>query len=166
MSVREIDAYSTHAYGSGCFFNRDSQQRINDPDTGQLRRERVFTSDVMIEVGDEPLGVIEFGERFAAEIAHVLGWVSPQAHAKTVQQATDMEMQRNTAVAAQAAAEAASEVNLAQTAKAVASGAELKDQVEALQAQLASANGKLGSLTKQLKDAQEQIVNLTDFGDD
>ncbi len=164
MSVREIEAYTMHAIGAGCFFNNDSQKRIHDPDTGKLRRERIFTSDREIELED--MGVIEFGERFATEIAHVLGWVSPQNYASSTEHATTMEVERDNAVSLQAGAEEASLTNVRQAGQAIERAEDLADQVEELQAKLASANGKLGSLTKQLKDAKELVEQVTDFGDD
>lgn len=161
--IREIDAYTMYAIGSGCFMNGDRQQKIRDRVTGELRKERVFTLDR--EVDYEDIGTIEIGERAAQEIAHLLGWVSPEAHAAVLKRAVDAEHERDKALAEAQSATEAYRTGAAQSAQAFEEAetakkelADLKKEMTALKRDRTTALRKIGALEK-------EITKLTNYGD-
>jgi len=162
--IREIDAYTMYAIGSGCFMNGDRQQKVRDPLTGERRSERVFTTDREIEIED--IGVVEFGERAAAEIADQLGWVAPQTHAALVREMTTIERERDDLVSKIASYEQASNTNVIQAAEAITEAERLRDENEKLSADLRSTRGTLGAMTKNNNQLQAKLDNVTSFGDD
>lgn len=82
---REIPDFSVQAIGRGCFFLNDGgRKEIRDDITGELRFERVFTSDRFVDEEDE--GIVEFSERAAKHIASTLGWVHPKEHTEIERQ--------------------------------------------------------------------------------
>ena len=164
MSIREIDQYTMYALGNGCFFNGDRQQSINDPYKGHFRKERVFSSDRQVEYEDE--GVVEFGERAAAEIAHLLGWISPKVHDSLTETAAELERDLANEAMKREDAETALRANFMTSAEAIEQNIGLKDQVTELRSKLASANGALGAARKQVGQLTDKLKSLTDFGDD
>ncbi len=162
--IRELDSYSMYAIGAGCFMNGDQQQRIRDPLTGELRRERVFTTDREIEI-DHLDRTVEFGERAAAELAHLLGWVAPGVHRDLTLKASELEKERDDATTKSAEDGAASLVNVRQAAEAIIKAEELADEVEALTSKLKSFRSQVSQLRKQVKDSKTEAKAISSFGD-
>jgi len=162
--IREIDAYTMNAIGSGCFMNGDRQQKIRDPLTGERRSERVFTTDREIELED--IGIVEIGERAAAEIADQLGWIAPQTHSALVTEMSSIERERDDLVSKIASYEQASNTNVIQAAEAITEAERLRDENEKMSSELRSIRGTLGALTKNNSQLQSRLDKVTSFGDD
>jgi hypothetical protein len=162
--IREIDGYSMHALGAGCFFNGGSHQlKISDPATGHLRRERIFTSDREIEVHD--VGIVEFGERAAYEIAHTVGWISPEVHKGVVDAATQLERERDELAAELGDLRAGVTGQLRLGSEAVVQVEQLREELEEVQAKLRSEQGARGGLQAKVNSLTKKLDTVSSFGD-
>ena len=163
MSVREIDSYSQYAVGAGCFFNNSPQQMVDDPDTGVKRRERVFTSDTMIEYEHE--GTIEYGERFAMEISDALGWIPPKTWKVLKEHASQMELAATEANKRAVESEEASLVNVRQAAEAIIKADDLAKQVTSLTAALKAEKTAASNLKRKITTMEKHAKKAEGFGD-
>lgn len=164
MSIREITDYSDFALGAGCFFGNGPKIQISDPKTGHLRHERVFTSDRLIEIQDE--GIVEFSERAAFEIAHAVGWVSPEAHNIVADALVEMERERGALAAELGELRAGVAGQLKLGAEAQVQLEQTREELEELRAKLRSEQGARGGLTRKVNELEGQLKLVQGFGDD
>lgn len=164
MAIRELDNYSPYAVGAGCFFYGVPRQKINDPETGQLRRERVWSSDreVSFDIEGE---TVEFGEQFATELAHALGWISPKTWKALERHAVEMEKLAEDAQNRATAAEEASLTNVRQAAEALVKVDDLEERNISLQSQANSLKGTIGQLKRQIAQLEAAASAKENFGD-
>lgn len=79
MSFRETPGYTPSAIGAGDFFKNHGRQELRDADTNELRYERTWLVERVIDVYDVGK-TVEFGEKTAVQIAKLLGYVSKSWH--------------------------------------------------------------------------------------
>lgn len=161
MSIREIDSYTQHALGRGCFFNRHDQQMVNKPGGGR-RRERVFTSDRTIQHPES--GVVEFGELAAAEIAHLLGWVNPDLFENTVETNNTLSLEAGELNARLMEQAEALKVLTKMLAEKDAELAAKEEERAAIASSLASAHGKLSGEKRAREKAEKDLRKATNYG--
>ena len=164
MSIREITDYSDFALDAGCLFGYGPKIQISDPKTGRLRPERVFSTDRMIEIQDE--GILEFSERAAFEIAHAVGWVSPEAHQVVADALVEMEGERDRLAADLGELRAGVAGQLKLGAEAQVQLEQAREEIEELREKLRAEQGARGGLTRKVNQLEGQLKLVQGFGDD
>ena len=161
MSVREIDDYTQHAIGAGCFMNGAGRQRVRDE--GGVRFERIFSLDRMLDYED--VGSIEIGEAGAKEIAHLLGWVDPRVHAEAAgfasTAAKEMDASYARVLELEEALNVLTKMNADLTRRAEASD----EQVAKIKSEMGSMSAKYGHAKRKVTELEGKLKALENFGD-
>lgn len=79
MSFRETTGYTRSAVNAGDFFKNHGRQEMRDDTTGELRPERTWMVERLLDYEDVGR-TVEFGEKTAVQIASLLGYVSKHFH--------------------------------------------------------------------------------------
>lgn len=79
MAFREIPGYSRTAVNNGDFFKNHGRQQMRDEVTGELRFERTWQVERIIEQEDVN-HTIEFGEKSVIQLAKSIGYVAKGWH--------------------------------------------------------------------------------------
>jgi chromosome segregation ATPase len=124
----------------------------------------VWTTDTQIEI-DHIDGEVEFGERFAMEIAHELGWISPKAWRSMQDQMETLAKEAESATADKLAAEEAVDVVTRQAGTALADKDAAEERIKALTSQTASLKGTISALKRQIVKMGAEAEAEDNFGD-
>ncbi|MEE8375507.1 MAG: hypothetical protein V3S26_04220 [Acidimicrobiia bacterium] len=91
MSFRETPSYSRTAINAGDFFKNHGRQEFRDEETGELRFERTWMVERLIDVED--LGkTVEFGEKTVIQLARAIGYVSKYFHQMNKEKLADARL--------------------------------------------------------------------------
>lgn len=97
MSFREIPGYSRTAVNNGDFFKNHGRQEMRDEVTGELRFERTWQVERIIEQQD--VGhTIEFGEKSVIQLARAIGYVARHYHEMNKEKLADARAERDEAL--------------------------------------------------------------------